>query len=248
VTALPVSLAERRDATPPERIAVYDWEGIGAALDQDGYAVLPGLLDPRQCDDLAALYKLRELFRSRVVMARHGFGSGEYKYFAYPLPELVAGLRETLYARLAPIANRWNGKLGITTRFPPAHRDFLARCHEAGQTKPTPLLLRYGPGDYNRLHQDLYGEQIFPLQMTVLLSAPGKDFEGGEFVLMEQRPRLQSRAEIVPLGQGDAVIFAVHHRPAQGARGYHRVNLRHGVSRLRAGERFTLGVILHDAG
>jgi uncharacterized protein len=248
MTALPAALVEERASSLPERMAGYDWEEKGAALDQDGYAVLPGLLDAASCADLAALYPLREPFRSRVVMARHGFGSGEYKYFAYPLPELVATLRDALYARLAPIANRWNERLGLETGFPPAHRDFLARCHEAGQTKPTPLLLRYGPGDYNRLHQDLYGAHVFPLQMTVLLSAPGKDFEGGEFVLVEQRPRLQSRAEIVPLAQGDAVIFAVYHRPAKGARGYHRVTLRHGVSRLRAGERFTLGVILHDAG
>ncbi len=248
MTSLPAALVEERASSLPERMATYDWERIGAALDQDGYAVLPRLFDATACGDLAALYKLREPFRSRVVMARHGFGSGEYKYFAYPLPESVATMRDALYARLAPIANRWNEKLNLATRFPPAHRDFLSRCHEAGQTKPTPLLLRYSPGDYNRLHQDLYGEHVFPLQMTVLLSAPGHDFEGGEFVLVEQRPRLQSRAEIVRLAQGDAVLFAVHHRPAKGARGYHRVTLRHGVSRLRAGERFTLGVIFHDAG
>jgi hypothetical protein len=248
VTALPASVIEERASSLPERMASYDWESIGAALEQDGYAVLPRLLDALSCGDIAALYPTREPFRSRVVMARHGFGSGEYKYFAYPLPALVATLRDQLYARLAPIANRWNETLGVATRFPPAHRDFLARCHEAGQTKPTALVLRYVEGDYNRLHQDLYGEHVFPLQMTVLLSAPGRDFEGGEFVLVEQRPRLQSRAEIVPLAQGDAVIFAVHHRPAKGVRGYHRLTLRHGVSRLRAGERFTLGVILHDAG
>jgi hypothetical protein len=205
------------------------------------------LLDAADCRALAALYENEARFRSRVIMARHGYGQGEYKYFAYPLPDLVARLRGALYERLAPIANRWNEALRLAPRYPAAHADFLERCHRAGQTKPTPLLLRYAAGDYNRLHQDLYGEHVFPLQATILLSAPEQDFTGGEFVLVEQRPRMQSRAEIVPLAQGDAVVFAVHHRPAAGARGFHRVILRHGVSRLRSGHRMTLGVIFHDA-
>ncbi|MDO8378516.1 2OG-Fe(II) oxygenase [Phenylobacterium sp.] len=216
-------------------------------LDTYGCAVLPGLLTPSECRDLAALYGQEEGFRSRVVMARHGFGRGEYRYFSYPLPDPVQQLRETLYPRLVGIANRWNETMGIGVRYPLRHKDFLARCHAAGQVRPTPLLLQYGPGDYNCLHQDLYGEHVFPLQVAVLLSAPGTDFTGGEFVLTEQRPRMQSRAEVVPLGQGDAVVFAVHHRPVQGTRGPYRVTLRHGVSRLRSGTRHTLGVIFHDA-
>ena len=229
------------------RLAALDRAALAAQLDAQGYAVLPSLLDAAECRALAALYDEEARFRSRVVMARHGYGQGEYKYFAYPLPELVAQLRGALYERLAPIANRWNEALRLAPRYPAAHAAFLERCHRAGQTKPTPLLLRYAEGDYNRLHQDLYGERVFPLQATLLLSAPEYDFSGGEFVLVEQRPRMQSRAEIVPLAQGDAVIFAVHHRPAQGPRGFHRVTLRHGVSRLRSGHRMTLGIIFHDA-
>jgi len=229
------------------RIAALDWTALGAALDAHGCAVTPALIDARTCDTIAALYAADKPFRSRVVMARHGFGRGEYKYFAYPLPELVAALREALYPPLAAIANRWNEALGIATRYPDRHAAYLTRCHKAGQTKPTPLLLQYGAGDYNCLHQDLYGEHVFPLQATILLSRPGDDFTGGEFVLTEQRPRMQSRVEVVPLAQGQAVIFPVHHRPVQGARGVYRVNMRHGVSRLHAGSRHTLGIIFHDA-
>jgi hypothetical protein len=218
--------------------------GMEATLDREGWAVLGGLLDPAQCRALVALYDDDARFRSKVVMARHGFGRGEYKYFAYPLPPLVAELRETFYPRLVPIANRWNERLKSDMRFPPAHRAFLERCHDAGQTRPTPLLLKYGPGDYNCLHQDLYGEHVFPLQVAILLS---KGFAGGEFVLTEQRPRMQSRACVVPLSQGDGVVFAVNHRPVEGARGPYRVAMRHGVSALRSGARHTLGIIFHDA-
>jgi hypothetical protein len=224
-----------------------DWNRLAADLAAQGSAVLEKLLTPDECRRIAALYARDDGFRSRVVMARHGFGKGEYKYFAYPLPEPIAGLREALYPPLAAVANDWNARMGIDTRYPERHADFLALCHKAGQTRPTPLLLQYDPGDYNCLHQDLYGDLAFPLQLTVLLSEPGKDFTGGEFVITEQRPRMQSRAEVVPLGQGDAVIFAVHHRPVQGTRGAYRVNLRHGVSRVRSGRRHTLGVIFHDA-
>jgi len=216
-------------------------------LDTRGYAVIQQLVTSAQCDELAALYPADERFRSRVVMARHGFGQGEYKYFRYPLPGLIARLRTSLYPRLALIANRWHAAMGLTARFPEKHAQFLKRCHTAGQRRPTPLLLQYGPGDYNCLHQDLYGEHVFPLQLTILLSEPGKDFSGGEFVMTEQRPRMQSRAEVVPLGKGDAVVFAVHHRPVQGTRGIYRVNLRHGVSRVRSGRRHTAGIIFHDA-
>lgn len=216
-------------------------------LDARGCAVIERLITPDQCDKLAALYSAERRFRSRVVMARHGFGQGEYKYFSYPLPDLVARLRSTMYPRLAPIANRWNAAMGLKVRFPDKHAQFLRRCHAAGQRRPTPLLLQYGAGDYNCLHQDLYGEQVFPLQLTILLSEPGRDFTGGEFVMTEQRPRMQSRAEVVPLGKGDAVVFAVHHRPVQGTRGVYRVNLRHGVSRVRSGRRHTAGIIFHDA-
>nr|WP_304504002.1 2OG-Fe(II) oxygenase [Corallococcus sp. AS-1-12] len=205
------------------------------------------LLTPDECEALALIYDLDDAFRSRVVMARHGFGRGEYKYFDHPLPELVTRLRTALYPHLVPIANRWNTAMGIDVRYPDAHADFLARCHEAGQVRPTPLLLRYGVDDYNCLHQDLYGEHVFLLQVAILLSEPGRDFTGGEFVLTEQRPRMQSRAEVVPLRQGDAVVFAVHHRPVQGTRGTYRVNLRHGVSRVRSGQRHTAGIIFHDA-
>lgn len=242
--------ARARTATVPtisERVAMRDWAAVTASLDADGYAFVPSLLDLKECELLAALYQSPELFRSRVVMARHGYGRGEYKYFAYPLPAIVAELRTACYPELSGIANRWNEAMRVAVRYPQDHASFLERCHRAGQVKPTPLLLRYGEGDYNRLHQDLYGEHVFPLQATILLSAPGCDFSGGEFVLAEQTPRMQSRAEIVPLGQGDAVIFAVRHRPVPGTRGFHRVNLRHGVSRLRSGQRMTLGIIFHDA-
>ena len=224
------------------------WATVEAELNASGCAVLPALLSPAECTAMAALYAQAEGFRSRVVMARHGYGRGEYRYFAYPLPPKVADLREQLYPPLSEIANRWQAAMGLATRFPAEHAEFIARCHAAGQTRPTPLLLQYGPDDYNCLHQDLYGEQVFPLQVAVLLSAPGRDFTGGEFVLTEQRPRMQSRPEVVPLQQqGDAVVFAVNQRPVQGTRGTYRVAMRHGVSRLRSGQRHTLGVIFHDA-
>lgn len=229
------------------RVSAFDWEAVESQLDREGAAVLPGLLTPTECEAAAALYDQPERFRSRVVMARHGFGRGEYQYFANPLPASVAALRANFYPRLVPIANRWQAALGLEVRFPDRHEDFIARCHAAGQLRPTPLLLRYGEGDYNCLHQDLYGEHVFPLQVVVLLSAPGHDFEGGEFVLTEQRPRMQSRPMVLPLRQGDAAVFAVHQRPVQGARGTYRVNLRHGVSRVRSGHRHTLGLIFHDA-
>lgn len=229
-------------------LSEIDWEGVAGELDAFGCAVIPDLLAPGDCAAVAALYDQPALFRSRVVMQQHGFGRGEYRYFAYPLPAPLAALRTALYPPLAVIANRWHGLLGVETRFPAAHADYLARCHAAGQTRPTPLLLRYRAGDYNCLHQDLYGELVFPLQVAVLLSRPGPDFESGEFVLTEQRPRMQSRAEVVPLGQGDAVVFAVNRRPVQGTRGVYRVAMRHGVSRLRRGTRHTLGIIFHDAG
>ena len=229
------------------RVAALDWQGIAAALDSEGSAVMNALLSAEECASLAAAYETEEKFRSRVVMARHGFGRGEYKYFAYPLPGAVAGLRAALYPRLAEVANRWHEAMGSAVRYPDEHAAFLQRCRLAGQTKPTPLLLRYGAGDYNCLHQDLYGEHVFPLQATFLLSAPGRDFRGGEFVLSEQRPRMQSRVEVVPLDQGDGVIFPVRHRPVRGTRGFYRVNLRHGVSRVRFGHRHTLGIIFHDA-
>jgi hypothetical protein len=224
-----------------------DWRRVEADLDARGWAVLPRLLGETQCDAVAGLYAAGEGFRSQVVMARHGFGRGEYRYFAYPLPPTVEGLRSALYPHLAPLANRWHERLGLEARFPPDHAAFLRRCHDAGQTRPTPLLLQYGEGDYNCLHQDLYGEHVFPLQAAVLLSRPGEDFDGGAFVLTEQRPRMQSRAEVVPLGKGDAVVFAVNSRPVGGARGDYRVQLRHGVSTVRRGRRHTLGIIFHDA-
>jgi hypothetical protein len=225
----------------------HDWTAVEASLDTCGYAVLKSVLTADECAGLAATYAQETGFRSRIVMARHGFGSGEYKYFAYPLPELIERLRTALYPPLAGVANRWNESLGLSPRFPEQHADFLKRCREAGQTRPTPLLLQYGAGDYNCLHQDLYGEHVFPLQAAFLLAEPGRDFAGGEFVLTEQRPRMQSRAEVVPLRQGEGVIFAVSHRPVAGARGTYRVNMRHGVSRVRRGERHTLGIIFHDA-
>ena len=229
------------------RIADYDWAAIGNDLDGFGCAVLPSLLAADECDDIAALYPHEEHFRSHIHMARHGFGRGEYRYFKYPLPALIAELRTALYARVATFANVWNERMKIATRYPKAHADYLRLCHKAGQTRPTPLLLQYTAGDFNCLHQDLYGEFAFPLQATVLLSAPNDDFTGGEFVLTEQRPRMQSRVEVVPLAQGDAVIFAVHNRPVRGTKGSYRVNLRHGVSRVRSGRRHTLGIIFHDA-
>ena len=223
-----------------------DWKQVEADLDAQGWAVLPALLSRAECDATAALYD-GEGFRSHVVMARHGYGRGEYRYFAYPMPPLVERLRTALYPPLAAVANRWHERMGVDTRFPADHADFLARCHDAGQVRPTPLLLRYGPGDYNCLHQDLYGEHVFPLQVAVLLSTPGDDFDGGEFVLTEQRPRMQSRVSVVPLSKGDAVVFAVNSRPVRGARGDYRVVHRHGVSALRSGRRHTLGIIFHDA-
>ena len=229
------------------RADALDWARIGADLDAHGCAVVPGLLDASECAAYTAAYDEAGLYRSRVVMERHGFGRGEYQYFGYPLPEGVGALRAALYPPLAAIANRWHEAMGIESRFPAAHADFIARCHAAGQLRPTPLILRYGEGDYNCLHQDLYGEHVFPLQVAVLLSQPGEDFTGGEFVLTEQRPRMQSRAEVVPLGRGDGVIFPVSVRPVNGARGAYRVNMRHGVSRLRSGARHTLGIIFHDA-
>lgn len=234
-------------ALAAERVGALDWAALTAALDARGHAMAGPLLSPAECRALASLYGAEAGFRSRVVMARHGFGQGEYRYFSYPLPPLVAGLRVALYARLAPVARRWYAAMGRKEDIPDTLDGYLARCHEAGQARPTPLLLRYGAGDYNCLHQDLYGDLAFPLQATILLSAPGEDFEGGEFVLVEQRPRMQSRPEVVPLRQGEAVIFAVNERPMQGKRGTYRVKMRHGVSRLRRGERFTLGLIFHDA-
>ncbi|MGO1003186.1 2OG-Fe(II) oxygenase [Lysobacter sp. CA196] len=230
-----------------ERIDRLDWSAIAADLDAGGHALLRSLLTREQCDAVAGAYDDEARYRSRVVMARHGFGRGEYRYFRYPLPELIEGLRQACYPRLAPIAQRWNEAMGIEVAYPPRLDEFLARCHGAGQTRPTPLLLRYASGDYNCLHQDLYGEHVFPLQIAILLSQPGRDFDGGEFVLTEQRPRMQSRVEVVPLQQGDAVAFAVNQRPVRGARGHYRVAMRHGVSRLHSGQRHTLGLIFHDA-
>jgi hypothetical protein len=229
------------------RVDALDWQQIWTDLDEQGNALLPGVLSAPECGALAALYSSESIFRSRVVMGRHGFGRGEYKYFNYPLPNLIQGLRTALYPRLAVVANRWNTAMGIEIRYPENHQDFLERCHNAGQQRPTPLLLQYGEGDFNCLHQDLYGEHVFPIQVAILLSEPQRDFTGGEFVLTEQRPRMQSRPEVVPLRQGDAVAFAVHHRPVRGTRGTYRVSLRHGVSRLRSGQRHTLGIIFHDA-
>lgn len=224
-----------------------NWPLLEQQLDQDGCAVITSLLSHKACDDISALYAQPALFRSQVIMARHGFGRGEYKYFSYPLPDLVARLRSALFRRLVPIANRWYEQMGIPERFPESHDAFLERCHAAGQQRPTPLLLQYGPQDYNCLHQDLYGEHVFPLQVAILLSEPGEDFIGGEFVLTEQRPRMQSRPQVIGLKKGDGLIFAVNQRPVKGTRGYYRVTLRHGVSRLHSGKRHTLGIIFHDA-
>jgi hypothetical protein len=240
-----------REITPVQdithRIKALDWKQISDDLEAQGSAVIEKLITPEECETLAGLYRKDEIFRSRIVMARHGFGRGEYKYFSYPLPCIISELRTSMYQELAPIATYWNQAMGIDVRYPPNHADFIKRCHEAGQFRPTPLLLQYESGDYNCLHQDLYGEHVFPIQLTILLSEPGRDFTGGEFVLTEQRPRMQSRPEVVPLRQGDAVIFAVHYRPVQGIRGVHGVNMRHGVSRLRSGSRHTAGIIFHDA-
>lgn len=233
--------------TPVERLRRLDWRTLQEELDTQGSTILKDVLSADDCSSIARLYPDEEAFRSRVIMSRHGFGRGEYKYFAYPLPHIVQSLRTELYGRLFALANRWNESMGIEVRYPDEHEAFLRRCHEAGQERPTPLLLQYGPGDYNCLHQDLYGEHVFPIQVAFLLSEPGRDFTGGEFVLTEQRPRMQSRPEVVPLRQGDAVAFAVHHRPNRGSRGFYRVNLRHGVSRLRSGQRHVLGIIFHDA-
>jgi uncharacterized protein len=250
-TRMNASMQEVRPVTPAKdvagRIKAFDWERVSKDLDAQGCAMIEGLITPEECDALAALYAVDGIFRSRVVMGRHGFGRGEYKYFSYPLPDILSELRTSIYPHLVPIANRWNAAMGVDVRYPAKHADFVAHCHDAGQRRPTPLLLRYEAGDYNCLHQDLYGEHVFPLQVTILLSEPGRDFTGGEFVLTEQRPRMQSRPEVVPLSQGDAVVFAVHHRPVQGTRGVYRVNLHHGVSRLRSGHRHTIGIIFHDA-
>jgi hypothetical protein len=241
----PVSRSSAGDIT--KRIAVLDWPAIETGLDSCGWAGTGPILSAHECEGLAALYASDDKFRSKIIMARHGFGSGEYKYLADPLPGIIGALRNSLYPPLARIANRWNEAIGIPARYPAEHADFIKVCHRAGQTKPTPLILQYGPGDYNCLHQDIYGDLVFPFQAAFLLSRPGQDFTGGEFVLTEQRPRMQSRVEVVPLRQGEAVIFPVHHRPVQGTRGIYRVNMRHGVSRLRSGRRHVLGIIFHDA-
>jgi uncharacterized protein len=238
---------QRKPQPAADPTAAIDWREIAASLDEQGYATTPRLLDAAECRALAELYPGEKVFRSRVVMQRHAFGRGEYKYFGYPLPDTVGTLRQAIYPHLALIANRWHERLREEGRFPPSLSVYLEQCHKAGQERPTPLLLKYQPGDFNCLHQDLYGDLVFPLQLTVLLSAPGEDFTGGEFLLVEQRPRAQSRGEVVPLQQGEAVIFPVHHRPVDGSRGPYRVTMRHGVSRLRSGERYTLGIIFHDA-
>lgn len=238
---------QRRLKSAVERLEEFDWQQIGRHLDHQGNAVMERLLSPEQCRAIAGLYSNDDLFRSRVVMGRHGFGRGEYKYFSYPLPDLLDRLRTGVYPHLVGVANRWNEAMGIDKRYPDTHADFIERCHNAGQTRPTPLLLQYGVDDYNCLHQDLYGEHVFPIQLAILLSEPNTDFTGGEFVMTEQRPRMQTRPMIVPLRQGDGVVFAVHNRPVQGTRGTYRVNLRHGVSRIRSGHRHTVGIIFHDA-
>jgi uncharacterized protein len=246
-SANPIADKGRGTIAIESTIETLDWPALETELDAFGAAVAPKLLPPEACRRVAALYPESARFRSTIVMASHGFGRGEYKYFADPLPEIVGALRVSLYRRLAPVAERWGAAMGLDASYPAEHDAFRARCHEAGQTRPTPLLLRYGPGDYNCLHQDVYGPLVFPLQVAVLLSEPGRDFSGGEFVLAEQRPRMQSRVEVAHLTQGDGVIFAVRERPAHGARGAYRVKMRHGVSRVRSGQRFTLGIIFHDA-
>ena len=240
-------MRRRPEAAAVERVAAVDWREVASSLDERGYATTAALLTTEQCRGLAALYDRDEAFRSRVIMQAHGFGRGEYRYLRYPLPGPVEALRRAIYPRLAPIANRWRERLREEGRFPPALAAYLKECHAAGQERPTPLILKYEAGDYNCLHQDLYGDLVFPLQLTVLLSAPEDDFTGGEFLLVEQRPRAQSKGEVVPLRQAEAVIFPVHHRPVEGTRGPYRVTMRHGVSRLRSGRRFTLGIIFHDA-
>ena len=235
------------DTSAEARIGAYDWTALARDLNAYGCAVLPKLLTPVECTDTVTLYPDESHFRSHVIMARHGFGKGEYRYFKYPLPDLLDGIRTALYPRFAGIANEWNERMGMGQRFPDEHAAFLKQCHDAGQTRPTPLLLQYVPGDFNCLHQDLYGDLWFPIQVAVLLSEPGRDFTGGEFALTEQRLRMQSRVEVVPLRQGDAVAFAVRNRPVQGTKGNYRVNLRHGVSRVRSGMRHTAGIIFHDA-
>jgi uncharacterized protein len=229
------------------RVEAIAWEQVSRDLDAEGYAIIRGVLTSDECEEMRDLYEKRDIFRSNVVMERHGFGRGEYRYFSYPLPRLIATLRTSVYPHLVPVANRWNEAMGIDVRYPAKHADYIDRCHQAGQDKPTPLLLKYGADDYNCLHQDLYGEHVFPLQLAILLSEPDKDFTGGEFVLTEQRPRMQSRPMVVPLQKGDGVVFAVRNRPVQGKKSVYRVNLRHGVSRLRSGNRHTLGIIFHDA-
>ena len=251
-SAAKAGLRTRNEASPHHegaeaQVGSLDWHRISEDLDAFGAATTGPLLSPEECSCLAGAYSDDAVFRSRIVMSRHGFGRGEYKYYAYPLPDPIEHLRSGLYRALAPIANRWHEAMGLHTRFPDGHAAFITRCHEAGQTRPTPLLLRYEAGDYNCLHQDLYGEHVFPLQVAILLSVPGRDFTGGELVLTEQRPRMQSRAEVVPLKQGEGVVFAVNSRPVKGARGTYRVNMRHGVSRIRSGLRHTLGIIFHDA-
>ncbi len=230
-----------------QNIPAYDWQKIGAELDQFGATILENIISPQDCHEIAAGYHTLAAFRTVISMRKHGFGRGEYKYYANPIPALILNLRQKLYPQLAPIANRWSERLGSDVRFPPTHDAFLERCHAAGQTRPTPLILQYVEGDYNCLHQDIYGDIAFPLQVAILLSEPEKDFTGGEFVLTEQRPRMQSRAEVVPLRQGDGVVFAVNDRPMQGTRGDYRVKMRHGVSRIRSGKRHTLGIIFHDS-
>jgi uncharacterized protein len=242
-TGMPSASSKRVEA----RVKTLDWAHVSQDLDAQGSAMIQRLLSPDECQAVAGLYPKDDIFRSRVVMGQHGFGRGEYKYFGYPLPDLIAGLRTAVYPHLVPIANRWNSAMGIDVRYPEKHAHFIERCHQAGQVRPTPLLLQYGADDYNCLHQDLYGEHVFPLQLAILLSEPNKDFTGGEFVMTEQRPRMQSRPIVVPLRQGDGVVFAVHHRPVQGSRGVYRVNLRHGVSRIRSGHRHTVGIIFHEA-
>ena len=229
------------------RVEAVAWPQVSRELDAEGNAVIKSILTPDECDEVRTLYDRDELFRSCVVMERHGFGRGEYRYFRYPLPDRITDLRTSLYPHLATIANRWNERMGIHISFPTTHAEYIRRCHDAGQDKPTPLILKYGADDYNCLHQDLYGEHVFPLQLAVLLSEPDRDFTGGEFVITEQRPRMQSRPMVVPLRKGDGVVFAVHHRPVQGKKSVYRVNLRHGVSRIRSGSRYTLGIIFHDA-